>query len=117
MSKIEAIDARHGDHVRAPGNVLKQLIRQRIVSLRDAHVALVKRMNLEMPDKETAITLMVTMAGEPSAMNERALFFQACVDRCAFLEKEMAYLNTVGQTFDDHAIYMVTVEDAQRFGL
>jgi predicted ester cyclase len=114
--KVEIIDARGGDYVTAQGKVLRMLIKERIHGLETSYKQLVERMNNEIPDKADAVTLMIALA-DNVALNERALFFKACVERAAYFDREIRELNTLGQTFREDAVYMLTVQDAIRYGL
>jgi len=114
--KVETIDARGGDYVIAEGKALRDLIRGKINGIQASYRALLERMNNELSSKEEAVTLMVAM-GDSVALNERAMFFKACVDRCAFLEKELRELNTLGSSFQPGCNYRITITDASRFGI
>lgn len=117
MAKESIIDARGGDSVIIAGDKLRMIIRARIKAYQEEHEALLKRMNNELPDKETAITLMVALAVNDTTVKAQVLFFKACIDRAAFLDREIRALNTLGQTYADSQIYMVTVADCARYGL
>ncbi|NBU69939.1 MAG: hypothetical protein EBS53_00590 [Bacteroidetes bacterium] len=114
--KVELIDARGGDYITAQGQVLRKLIKQRIQDLETAYRRLVDRMNNEIPDKSDAVTLMIALS-DNVALNERALFFKACVERAAYFDREIRELNTLGQSFREDAVYQITLKDAIRYGL
>lgn len=114
--KTEVIDARTGDHILADGKRLRLIIKEKIHGLEDAYKALLLRMNNELQTKEEAVTLMVALHTS-AALNEKALFFRACVERAAYLETEIKELNTIGQSFMESAVYKITLQDAMRFGV
>lgn len=114
--KMEVIDARAGDHILADGKRLRVIIKEKIHGLEEAYKTLLLRMNNELQSKEEAVTLMVALQAS-SALNEKALFFKACVDRAAYLEREIKELNTIGQSFMEGAVYKITLQDAVRFGV
>jgi len=114
--KQEIIDARGGDYITAQGDVLRKLIKERIHGLETSYKQLIERMNNEIPDKADAVTLMIALSDNVS-LNERALFFKACVERAAYFDREIRELNTLGQTFRSDAIYRITLSDAVRYGL
>lgn len=109
-------DARGGDHVLAEGAVLKKLIRGTVGKYQDQHKAILDRMDNEMPDKKSAVALMVSLRTK-DALTAQALFFQACIEKAAWLDEEIRSLTTLGQTFVDSAMYRITVADARRMGL
>jgi hypothetical protein len=117
MSKQEVIDARGGDHVLAEGKTLRSVIRNKIGVYRDQYNALMARMNNELPSKEDAIPLMIALHVNDASVNERVLFFRACVERAAWLDKEIRELNTLAQTFSEGGVYRLNVSDAARFGV
>lgn len=114
--KVELIDARNADYIVAQGKILRTLIKERIHGLQTSYKALVERMNNEIQNKEEAVLLMIALR-ETVGLNEKALFFKACVERAAFLEAEIKDLNTLGQSFREDALYQITLKDAVRFGL
>lgn len=114
--KTEIIDARGGDYVLADGRRLRMLLKEKIHGLEESYKNLLLRMNNELQTKEEAVTLMVALNSNIS-LNEKALFFKACVERAAFLEREIKELNTLGQSFMEGAVYKITIQDAVRFGV
>lgn len=113
--KVEIIDARGGDYMVVDGEKLLLLIRGKINGIHASYKSLLDRMNNELPSKEDAVTLMVALVS-PVALNERALFFKACAERCAYFEKELRELNTLGASFAKGSQYRITLEDAVRYG-
>jgi len=116
MKEAPILDARGGDHVEAEGQALRDIIRNRVGLYQDQYKALLDRMDLEMPDKKTAVALMVSLAGDAS-LTANALFFKACIEKAAWLEKEIRALTTLGQSFSPTRVYRITLADAQRMGL
>ncbi len=114
--KVDLIDARGGDYIVAQGKIIRSLIKERIHGLQTSYKALVERMNNEIQNKEEAVLLMIALR-ENVGLNEKAMFFKACVERAAFLENEIKELNTLGQSFREDALYQITLKDAVRFGL
>lgn len=114
--KVEIIDARGGDYITAQGKALRSLIKERIHGLETSYKLLVDRMNNEIPTKQDAVTLMIALS-DNVALNERALFFKACVERAAYFDREIRELNTLGASFRDDAVYQITLKDAIRYGL
>lgn len=114
--KTEVIDARGGDYVLADGRRLRNLLRERIHGLEESYKALIVRINNEIQSKEEAVTLLVALSSS-LPLNEKALFFKACVERAAWIEKEIRELNTLGQSFMEAAVYKITLQDAVRFGV
>lgn len=111
------IDARNGDYVLIKGQTIRSLLKNKISALQNDLARLLERLNNEIPDKKDAVAIMVSLAGDPSLLNERALFFKACIERVAFLEKEIRELLALGHTFAPETTYKITVADAVRFGL
>lgn len=114
--KEEVIDARGGDHVVAQGSTIRSLIRNTVGKYQDQYKAILDRMDHEMPDKKTAVALMVSLqSGRDLTAN--ALFFKGCIEKAAWLDAEISALNTLGQTFEAGRVYRITLADAQRMGL
>lgn len=116
MKETPIVDARGGDHVIAEGSVLRNLIRNTVGKYQDQHKAILDRMDNELPDKKSAVTLMVSLQTKDS-LNAQALFFQACIEKAAWLDEEIRSLTTLAQTFVESSLYRVTVADARRMGL
>lgn len=116
MKTPEIIDARGGDYVTAQGDALRTLIKNRIAALQDDYRRLLDRIDYEIADKKDAVGLLIALAGGGD-INERAMFFKACLDKAARIEKEIRELNTLGASFRKDAIYRITIKDAERFGL
>ena len=100
----------------ADGRRLRLLIKEKIHGLEESYKSLLSRMNNELQTKEEAVTLMVALNSDV-ALNEKALFFKACVERAAYIEQEIKQLNTLGQSFMESAVYKITLQDAVRFGV
>jgi hypothetical protein len=116
--KLEIVDARGEDYVVFPGKLLRNLMRNKIGILNDELTRLMSRMNNEIPTKEAAVALMVTVAGDMKGANEAALFMKASIERALYLEGEIKALNVLAQCFyDDETPYHITVAQAQRYGL
>lgn len=115
--KKEIVDARNGDYVIVTGEIIRKLLKDRISGLQSDLTRLLGRLNNEIPDKADAVGLMVSLAGDPRLLNERALFFKASLERAAFLEKEIRELLALGHTFSPGVTYRITVDDAVRYGL
>lgn len=114
--KEEIIDARGSDHVIASGSTIRNLIRNTVGKYQDQYKAILDRMDNEMPDKKTAVALMVSLQSG-RGLTANALFFKGCIEKAAWLDAEISALNTLGQTFQDGRTYRITMTDAQRMGL
>jgi hypothetical protein len=117
MSGKEIIDARGADHVLVEGKTIRNVIRNRINEYQGQYKKLLERMNYELATKEDAVLIMVAMSVNDRSLTENTMFFRACVDRAAWLDKEIRALNTIAQTFAEGMSYRITVTDAARFGV
>lgn len=116
-AKTEIVDARGGENVLTDGTKLRNLLRGRIKSYQEQYDQLLNRMNNELPTKEAAVTLMIALEVNDSTVNAQVLFFQACIAKAAWLDKEIRQLTTIGQALQDGVAYMITIQDAARYGL
>ncbi|NJL54168.1 hypothetical protein HC928_02630 [bacterium] len=118
MKKIDPIDARDGRHVVVLGRVLRKFIRERMSQLERDYQAILSRLNNEIPDKEDAVSLMVLLvAADDRGLNERAMFARACAQRAAFIMTELSELATLGNTYEENESYVITTQDAIRYGI
>lgn len=113
MKAPEIVDTR-GDYVVIDGKRFKLNLKQKLSNLTAAYEAVVKRMKLEMPSIDAALALLVTLEINDN-LNENALFFKSCIQRAAFLEKEIAAVNLIAATLVDEKMYLLSAADVKRF--
>lgn len=116
-NKIEIVDARNGDHFVVDGTKLRNLLIDKIGLYQAQYKQLLNRMLLELPDKESAIPLMVALHVGDHSINERALMFSAFLDRATWLDGEIRALTTVLASYRDGVTYRIDITQAARYGV
>jgi len=115
--KPTVVDTRDNDYIVFKGEYIRGAIRNKLNGLQTAYDALLIRMNNELPSKEEGILLMVALK-DNVALNERAMFFAACIERASYLQREIRELSTIGNTFSDATVvYKLTLDQTVRYGL